>query len=251
VPRTLKLTVEYDGTTLVGWQRQAEGVSVQGLLEDALAAFEGGPVTVHGAGRTDAGVHALAQAASVTLTAAHDVQAIQRGLNAVLPPAVRVTSVAEAAAGFHARFGASGKVYEYRLANAAFVSPFASRYVWHVPQPLDVGAMRTAAGLLVGRHDFAAFQGTGSGVEDTVRSLRAIDWREASGQDEAMVITLAADGFLRHMVRNIVGTLVDVGMGRWPPASVAEILASRDRSRAGRTAPPQGLFLVRVDYPGE
>jgi tRNA pseudouridine38-40 synthase len=120
-----------------------------------------------------------------------------------------------------------------------------------VPQPLDIEAMRMAASHLVGRHDFAAFQGTGSGVQDTVRSLRAIDWRGRSGQDEALVITLSAEGFLRHMVRNVVGTLVDVGMGRWPPASMVEILASRDRARAGRTAPPQGLFLVRVDYAGE
>jgi tRNA pseudouridine38-40 synthase len=221
---------------------------VQGLLEEALAAFEGGPVTVHGAGRTDAGVHALAQVASVPLTAPHDPQAIQRGLNAVLPPAVRVIGVAEAAPAFHARFAATGKIYEYRLVNAPFVSPFLARYAWHVPQRIDRAAMREAGAALIGRHDFAAFQGTGSGVEETVRTLTCLEWRDGGTPDQPLVITLSADGFLRHMVRNIVGTLVDVGMGRWPPGAIADILRAGDRARAGRTAPPQGLFLVAVQY---
>jgi tRNA pseudouridine38-40 synthase len=245
--RTLKLTIAYDGTDLVGWQRQPTGVSVQGLLEDALAAFEGGPVTVHGAGRTDAGVHALAQVASVSLTSSHEPGSIQRGLNAVLPPSVRVTAIDEAQPGFHARFAATGKVYEYRLVNAPFVSPFLARYAWHVPHRIDRAAMRAAGAALVGRHDFAAFQGTGSGVDETVRTLSSLEWQDAAG-DGPLVMTLRADGFLRHMVRNIVGTLVDVGMQRWPPDAIAGILASRDRARAGRTAPPQGLFLVGVRY---
>ena len=249
--RVLRLTIEYDGTDLVGWQRQAEGVSVQGFLEDALAAFEGKPVTVHGAGRTDAGVHALAQVASVALTARHDTDAIQRGLNAVLPSPVRVIAVEEAAPGFHARFDATGKVYEYRIVNAPFISPFLVRHAWHVPQPLDLDAMRLASTMLVGRHDFAAFQGTGSDVRDTVRMVESIEWRGPCGQprhEEPLTVVLTADGFLRHMVRSIVGTLVEVGVGRWPPAEVSAILASRDRRRAGRTAPPEGLFLVRVLY---
>jgi len=246
--RTLKLTIAYDGTDLVGWQRQPAGVSVQALLEDALAAFERGPVTVHGSGRTDAGVHALAQVASVALTATHDPQAIQRGLNAVLPAAVRVTAIDEAPPGFHARFAAIGKVYEYRLINAPFVSPYHARYAWHVPQPIDLTAMREAGAALIGRHDFAAFQGTGSAMDETVRTLTSLDWADGHGPDRPLVITLAADGFLRHMVRNIVGTLVDVGMRRWAPEAIGDILASRDRARAGRTAPPQGLFLVAVRY---
>jgi tRNA pseudouridine38-40 synthase len=249
--RVLRLTIEYDGTDLVGWQRQSEGTSVQGLLEDALAAFEGGPVTVHGAGRTDAGVHALAQVASVALTAGHETIAIQRGLNAVLPSSVRVIAVEEAPPGFHARFDATGKVYEYRIVNAQFVSPFLSRHAWHVPQPLDVGAMRLASRALVGRHDFAAFQGAGSGVRDTIRTVESIEWRGEQGptpDSEPLTATLTADGFLRHMVRSIVGTLVEVGVGRWPADEVGAILASCDRTRVGRTAPPQGLFLMRVRY---
>lgn len=247
-PRTLKLTLAYDGTGLVGWQRQPAGISVQALLEDALAAFEGGPVIVHGAGRTDAGVHALAQVASVALTVAHEPHAIQRGLNAVLPAAVRVTAIEDAPPGFHARFAAIGKVYEYRLVTAPFVSPFHARYAWHVPQRIDLAAMREAGAALIGRHDFAAFQGTGSAIVETVRTLDSLEWTGGGGPDRPLIVTLAADGFLRHMVRNIVGTLVDVGMRRWAPEAMAAILASRDRARAGRTAPPQGLFLVAVRY---
>jgi tRNA pseudouridine38-40 synthase len=246
--RVLKLTVQYDGTDHVGWQRQAEGSSIQGALEDALAAFEGQPVTVNGAGRTDAGVHALAQVASVRIHAAHHVDSIQRGLNAVLPASIRVTRVEDAPAAFHARFDAAAKTYEYRIVNAPFVSPFLCRYAWHVPRPLDPDAMRRAAEALVGRHDFAAFQGTGSDVLHCVRTVESIDWEEGRGPDTPLVLAITADGFLRHMVRSIAGTLVDIGLGRWPPAEAGEILSSRERVRAGRTAPPHGLFLRHVRY---
>lgn len=246
--RTLKLTIQYDGTGYVGWQRQPEGVSVQALLEAALASFEGGPVTVHGAGRTDAGVHALAQVASVSLTARHDPAAIQRALNAVLPAQVRVLAVEDAAPGFHARFSAVGKIYEYRIVNAPFISPFLQRYAWHVPQPLDLNAMRRGARFLAGRHDFAAFQGAGSEVRDTVRTLHAIDWAGSAAFDSALTLTLTGDGFLRHMVRNIAGTLVEIGLGRWSPDTMEGILVSRERAQAGKAAPAHGLFLVRVVY---
>jgi tRNA pseudouridine38-40 synthase len=249
--RILKLTIEYDGTDYVGWQRQPEGVSIQALLEDALVPFEGGPVTVHAAGRTDAGVHALAQVASVATSASHDVAALQRALNAVLPADVRITNVEDAAPGFHARFDAVSKTYEYRIVNGPYASAFQHRYVWHVPGTLDLDAMRTGAASLVGRHDFAAFQATGASVSTTVRTILALDLsrRVRPGPEPPLlVLRITGDGFLRHMVRTIAGTLVDVGLGRWPSTHVATILAGRDRTRAGRAAPPAGLFLVEVSY---
>ncbi len=246
--RNLKIALQYDGTEYVGWQRQGSGTSIQLLLENAIAPIEGDRVTVHGAGRTDAGVHAVGQIASVSLSAAIDPATLGRALNAALPRDVRVVAVEEAAPEFHARFSATGKVYEYRIVNAPVVSPFIHRYVWHVPQPLHVVAMREAAKALEGLHDFAAFQGAGSPVASTTRTIRSISWHDGDSYDRPLVMRIEGDGFLRHMVRNMVGTLVEVGLGRWPPARAAEILESRDRSRAGPTAPPQGLCLVRVLY---
>jgi tRNA pseudouridine38-40 synthase len=246
--RTLKLTLQYDGTDYVGWQRQGGGTSIQGLLEEALEPIEGAPVTVHGAGRTDAGVHALAQVAHVHLAAALDTATIERALNAVLPPDVRVLAVEEVDSAFHARFGATGKVYEYRILNGPIVSPFLHRYVWHIQAALDVPAMRDASTALVGTHDFAAFQGAGASVSSTERTIFKITWREGGGYDRPIVLVIEGNGFLRHMVRNIVGTLVEVGVGRWPAAMMAQILGTRDRTKAGPTAPAQGLFLVRVVY---
>jgi len=253
--RTLKLTLSYDGTRLVGWQRQAAGDSVQGVLEDALARFEGRPVTVHGAGRTDAGVHALGQVASAEVSFAHDVSTLTRALNAQLPEDVRVLSVEEAAPGFHARFDARAKTYRYCIRNGALSSPFERAFVWHVPQPLDVDAMRQAASRLLGRHDFSAFRSIGTDVPDAMRSLHVSDMAEVPGAvpwlgDGGALLTyeVSGDGFLRHMVRAIVGTLVEVGRGWRDPAQMDVLLQSKDRARAGATAPPQGLFLVRVVY---
>ena len=249
--RNLKLTLQYDGTAYVGWQRQASGISIQSLLEDALAKIEGAAVAVHGSGRTDAGVHALGQTASFVLGDSIEPPILSRALNAVLPADVRVLSIEEVEPGFHARFSASGKVYEYRILNAPVVSPFLHRYVWHVPQPLDVALIRDASQALVGAHDFAAFQGSGSDVATTSREIVEIQWQDAistGGSDLPLVMRIAGNGFLRHMVRNIVGTLVEVGAGRWPAQRVADALASRDRSQAGPTAPAKGLFLVMVKY---
>jgi tRNA pseudouridine38-40 synthase len=246
--RTLKLTLQYDGTHYVGWQRQAEGTSIQGLLEAALQPLAGAPVTLHGAGRTDAGVHALGQVASVTMATTLDRGTLVRALNAVLPPDVRVTAVEDAPAEFHARFSATGKVYEYRIVNAPIVSPFIQRYAWHVIPPLDVGAMRQASAALIGRHDFASFQAAGSSTHTSVRALRRLEWVAGSGPDTPTVMRVEGDGFLRHMVRTIAGTLVEVGLGRRPPDATASILAARDRTLAGPTAPAHGLFLVRVLY---
>ncbi|MEO8523008.1 MAG: tRNA pseudouridine(38-40) synthase TruA [Acidobacteriota bacterium] len=246
--RNLKVTVQYDGTDLVGWQRQAGGTSVQALLEDALAPFDGRRVVVHGAGRTDAGVHALAQVATFGLTNSIAPAALVRALNGVLVPQVRIIAAEEADPGFHARFSATGKIYEYRIVNAPLLSPFLHRYAWHVPQPLDLEAMRAAAARLVGTHDFASFQGSGSFVVSTERTVRALAWEDGGGYDLPLVMRIEGDGFLRHMVRNIAGTLVEVGAGRWTAAEMEGILAARDRRRSGRTAPPHGLFLARVLY---
>ena len=246
--RTLKLTVQYDGTDYVGWQRQAAGTSIQGLLEDALLPIEGSHVTVHGAGRTDAGVHALGQVASVKLTATLDALTLARALNAVLPLDLRVARAEEVPDDFHARFSATGKIYDYQLVNAPFVSPFVRRYVWHVIPRLNLDAMSQAAASLVGQHDFAAFQGTGSEVHTSVRTVRRLEWHGSGGPNDPLVMRIEGDGFLRHMVRNIAGTLVEIGLGRWPAGEIAAILASKRRARAGTTAPAAGLVLREVLY---
>lgn len=246
--RNLRLLLQYDGTDYVGWQRQASGTSVQGLIEDALRPIEGREVTVHGAGRTDAGVHALGQVASFRLAASIETTTLARALNAVLPPNVRVAAAEVMPDDFHARFSATGKIYDYRIVNAPFASPFLRRYVWHVIPPIRQDAMREAALALVGEHDFAAFQGTGSDVHTSVRTVRRIEWRGSGGPDDPLTLQIEGDGFLRHMVRNIAGTLVDIGLGRWPAGAIEAILASADRARAGTTAPAAGLVLREVLY---
>jgi tRNA pseudouridine38-40 synthase len=245
VTRTLKLTLAYDGTRFVGWQRQAEGDSIQGVLEEALARFEGRPVTVHGAGRTDAGVHARGQVASVQLTCGHDVATLTRALNAQLPEDLRVRSIEEAPADFHARFSARSRTYRYQIRSGGVASPFDRAFVWHLPERLDVDAMRQAARSLVGRHDFAAFQSIGSQVPDSIRTVSASDFQS---DDDLLTYEVTADGFLRHMVRAVVGTLVEIGRGWRAPENIAALLANGVRAEAGATAPPHGLFLVRVDY---
>jgi len=208
--RILKLTLAYDGTRFVGWQRQASGNSVQGLLEEALARFGDATVTVHGAGRTDAGVHALGQVASVAVNFDHDAATLQRALNAQLPSDVRVLSVAEMDDAFHARFSARSKTYQYRIRNTAVSDPFDRAYVWHLPEPLDLKAMQRAADLLVGTHDFLAFQSSGSETSGTIRTMTRSAWCDTHG---LLAYEITGDGFLRHMVRTIVGTLVEIGRG--------------------------------------
>jgi tRNA pseudouridine38-40 synthase len=190
----------------------------------------------------------LGQIASVDLTCTHDAATLHRALNVVLPAAVRVLDVAEAPPDFHARFSAVCKVYEYRIVNALFVSAFLHRYVLHVPFALDIERMREASRALVGPHDFAAFQGAGSIVSSTTRTIHSLEWTGGGSYDRPLVMRVEGDGFLRHMVRNIVGTLIEVGAARISPARVREILESGDRRQAGPTAPAAGLFLVAVRY---
>ncbi|MES1254523.1 MAG: tRNA pseudouridine(38-40) synthase TruA [Acidobacteriota bacterium] len=243
---TFAITLAYDGTGFLGWQRQAAGPSVQGLLEDALRALEGAEVAVAGAGRTDAGVHALGQVASFSLSRPIEPDALVRALNAALPRAVRVVEAQAKPPAFHARFDATAKTYRYRICNTRVMSPFERQYAWHVFGPLDVEAMASAARVLEGHHDFAAFRATGGTVRTTERTIRSsIVRREASS---IVVYEVTGDGFLRHMVRAVVGTLVEVGRGRRAASDMAPTLASRDRARAGATAPAEGLFLVSVEY---
>jgi tRNA pseudouridine38-40 synthase len=292
--RTFRLLIAYDGTGLAGWQRQPRGVSVQGLLEDALAPIAGGAVTVNGAGRTDAGVHATGQVASVTLDTRLDAPTLRRALNAVLPPAVRVLDAMVAAHDFHARFGALSKTYQYRILLGSVASPFACRYAWHLPHAVDTGRMADAATRLEGTHDFAAFQSTGSDVTTTVRTVirsrieaasLSQSWQEETGcplpavvvpGGTQIVYTITGSGFLRHMVRAIVGTLVEIGRGRMPVDMLAWLLdpahaaaphvaqgfspakqhrtdvaagfSPASRGDAGPTAPARGLCLVAVAY---
>jgi len=248
--RTFKLVLQYDGTGYVGWQRQQAGASIQGLLEDALARIDGRAVTVHGAGRTDAGVHAEGQVASVRLETLLDEATLGRAMNANLPDAIRVMDVAVAPDDFHARFSATAKRYEYRIWNGPACPPFLRLYVWHVPQPLDVDAMRRAAGAVFGEHDFAAFQGAGSTTHTTVRTVTAAEWHGGE-PGTPLVFAIAGNGFLRHMVRSIAGTLVEIGRGWRAPGDMEALIRSGDRQRVGRTAPACGLFLTEVQYRGQ
>ena len=251
---TFKITLAYEGTNYVGWQRQAAGTSVQGVIEDALRELDGRKVVLHGAGRTDAGVHALGQAASCALDRAIGPDVLMRALNARLPADVRVVSAEKVAPDFHARFGATAKSYRYRICNADVMSPFERHYAWHVFGPLDVEAMDAAARSLEGRHDFAAFQTAGGTPRTTERIVMRSRVKRSTTEDaeekggDVIVYEITGDGFLRHMVRAIVGTLVDIGRGRRPSEAMRDVLASCDRGRAGPTAPAWGLFLVGVEY---
>jgi tRNA pseudouridine38-40 synthase len=246
VRRTLSLTLAYEGTAFAGWQRQSGARTVQEVVEEALAAIEERPVTLVAAGRTDAGVHARGQVASVEVQNRLAPAVLCRAINVRLPEDVRVVAVNDVRPGFDARREARAKVYHYTIAIGADPGPFVRRLVWHVPQRLDIGAMRQAAKVLVGEHDFAAFQASGGDVKTSVRRLLQSRLLDRTGAPHYLRYQVIGTGFLRHMVRNIVGTLVDIGKGRWPAEDMALILASRSRARAGATAPAHGLVLVRV-----
>jgi len=238
-----KIIVAYDGTDFKGWQRQPDEPTIQGALEDAIFMITRKKVVVHGAGRTDAGVHALGQVASFRVAARLRDEELFRALNAVLPWDIRILTLDKAAAVFHARKSAKSKIYQYRIIRAPRISPFDFRYSLHWPYPLNLRAMRGAAPLFVRRADFTAF--SSNRERNPVRFVRRSEVRK---KGDELVYTIEAEGFLRYMVRTIVGTLLEVGRRRIAPEEVEEIFRRKDRRLAGPTAPAKGLCLVRVDY---
>jgi len=251
--RNLRLLLAYDGTGFHGWQRQPSLATVQACVEDAVIKIVCEPVKVYASGRTDAGVHALAQVANFTTSCRIPTANLQRALNDILPADVRVRAVDEVALDFHARYAVRSKTYRYRILQADVCPPFFWRYVWHYPHMLDRRMMAAAARTFIGEHDFTSFAATGAAEEaddlepSMVRTVFSskILWRERSA---VLAYDVRGSGFLHHMVRNFVGTLVEVGRGRLTPRDVPRILQARDRTLAGPTAPPQGLCLMRVDY---
>ena len=241
-----KLTIEYDGAPFVGWQRQGNGPSIQAALEDAVTAFCGEHVPVQGAGRTDAGVHALGQVAHLDLAPEKPADTLRAALNYHLKPQPIAVVEAEIVPDeFHARFSAIWRRYRYRLLNRRAPPAFDRGRVWHVPVPLDAGAMADAATVLVGRHDFNSFR---SASCQAASPLKTLDLLEVSRDAHEIRIEVGARSFLHNQVRILVGTLQLVGRGQWTKRDVAEALAARDRTRAGPTAPPHGLCLVEVRY---
>lgn len=243
--RNIKLTLAYDGSAFQGWQAQATGRTVQGVLEEALAKILGGTPRTIAAGRTDAGVHALGQVANVRTGATITVEALKRALNALLPEDVVVHAVMDAGDDFHARYLAKAKRYVYIIDASPDPSPFLSRYTLKVDYPLDIPAMRQAAVSFIGEHDFASFMAAGSPVNSSIRQIMV---SELPMKNDRLYYIIEGSGFLRHMVRNIVGTLLMVGRGNLRPEHISGIIESRDRSKAGPTAPPQGLYLAAVNY---
>jgi tRNA pseudouridine38-40 synthase len=241
------MVVEYDGTDYCGWQLQTDLPTIQGALERALGTILGHAVRVEASGRTDSGVHALGQVAAFSTPGHADARTMLRSLNGLAGKGIVIRGLREVHDSFDPRRDASRRTYEYAIDNRPYPSPFRRRFSWHVPAPLDVERMSSAASALVGRHDFASFQAADCDAEG---SEREVFESVLEPRGDELIYRIAATSFLRHMVRNIVGTLVEVGRGARDADSIAALLAARDRRLAGATAPPRGLFLVRVDYEG-
>jgi len=244
--RNIKLLIEYDGTNYQGWQVQPKGPTIQGILEEKIGLLTGQPVQLFGSGRTDSGVHALGQVAHFKTQSQMDIRTIQKALNSLLPHDIVIQMAEEVGEGFHARKHSKSKIYEYRILNRNLRSAFHRGYVWHIPQKLNLTEMKKATQSLIGEHDFSAFRTVGSPTRTTVRRVIRAEWKK--GRDGLIRFEIEANGFLKQMVRSIIGTLVEIGKGRMEAAEIREILNSRDRKEAGPTAPAQGLFLKEVKY---
>jgi tRNA pseudouridine38-40 synthase len=251
--RNIKITIAYDGSSFHGWQFQPGLPTIQGALNEAASEITQEKIVIHGASRTDAGVHALGQVAHFRTHSGLDAREFQRGLNALLPAAIRIVAVEEVGPDFHARWLSRAKTYRYRIFRGAVLSPFDYRRALHVPWALDEVAMAAAARQFEGAHDFTTFAASsGAEEEDDNREMQRVLYssallRESASDEVAYVVR--GKSFLRYMVRKIVGTLLEVGKGRLTAGQVAELIQARDRSRSGPTVPPDGLYLVSIEYP--
>ena len=240
------ITVEYDGTNLVGWQKQQEGESVQGYLEKAAMALTGRDVLVQGSGRTDAGVHAIGQVAHLDVPEKFDEKAILQGLNAKLETKqVKVLEARHVSDEMHARFSATKRSYIYRILNRKVGSALSREFMWHVPYPLDIEMMQQGANHLIGVHDFTSFRASACQAKSPIRSIESI---EIIKQDDVIELHASAISFLHNQIRNITGTLVQVGRGKWHPDMVLRALEAKDRAKAGPAAPPHGLYLSKIEF---
>jgi tRNA pseudouridine38-40 synthase len=244
--KNIKLVIAYDGTGYFGWQRQLDQPTIQGAIEEKIGLMVGRSVTLIGSGRTDAGVHALNQVANFRVSTTLTPPVFFKGLNSLLPESIVIKQVEYAAPGFHARYDAKSKVYEYRIYNENFRSPFLRHYAWHIARPLDIEPMKDCLEIIMGTHDFSAFCSAGDGQINAVRTMIGATLNIQEGN--FLVLEFEANGFLRHMVRTIVGTIAKAGLGEISVQEFQEILESKDRQQAEAKAPPGGLYLKKVRY---
>jgi tRNA pseudouridine38-40 synthase len=243
--RNIKIIVEYDGTEYHGWQRQPNGITIQEILEEKIASITQEKITLIGSGRTDAGVHAIGQVANFRTESGIEPENLLRGINSMLPSDIAVKDLRDVDDEFHSRYSAKSKVYDYKIHNTDVRSALFRNYSWHLYGDLDLESMRKGSCCLLGEHDFSSFCAANSDSHNHVRNVIACS---IAVDHKTIIVTIEADGFLRYMVRNIIGTLVDVGRGKTTPETFKEIMGSKDRTNAGITAPPRGLFLREVKY---
>ncbi len=243
--KNIMILIEYDGTNYHGWQRQPNGNTIQEVIENSILKISSEKIGIIASGRTDAGVHAYGQVANLKTSASIDDLSFLKALNSMLPKDIVIKELSTVSDDFHARYSAKSKIYKYIILNRPYPSSFYYRYSWYIPYPLDITLMRKGAAILKGMHDFSSFRAASCEAKDSVRTLSRLD---IYNEEDRIVFYLEGNGFLKHMVRNIIGTIVRVGKGKISPDEIMDILASRDRRNAGPTAPPQGLFLVSVSY---